>query len=94
MYQTNWTNLDEQSRELYGSELLSTYEVCRRARVTYRMLYSWATHGLVVPAVDSQGSGTVRRWWPYQVGEVVEIRELKREQKRLDGLVKRRINVR
>jgi DNA-binding transcriptional MerR regulator len=90
MHWSDRVDLDEHSWELYGEYLLSSFEVCRRARVTYRMLYSWATSGLVIPAVDSDGSGTVRRWWPYQVGEVIEIRELKREQRRLDDLVKRR----
>lgn len=70
--------------------LISTPELCRRAKVTYRMLNMWVVLGLVKPAVESRGSGTVRRWFQYQVGEVIEIRELKREQKCLDDLVNRR----
>lgn len=71
-------------------ELISTHELCRRAGVTYRMLDMWANMGFVVPVVHAQGSGTARGWRGYQVGEVVEIRELKCEQARLAGLVKRK----
>lgn len=70
--------------------LISTPELCRRARVTYRMLNSWVALGVVTPAVESRGSGTVQRWFQYQVGEVIEIRELKREQRRLGDLIEKR----
>lgn len=74
----------------YAEGLISTYELCARAGVTYRRLDLWERAGLLTPLVRADGSGTARRWGEYQIGEVVEIRELKREQERLSDLVQRK----
>lgn len=66
---------------------ISTSEMCRRAKVTYRMLDYWVHAGLVTPVVRAEGSGNQRRWHRYQVGEVVEIRAIKDEQRRLGRLI-------
>ena len=75
--------------EQYG-ELISTMDVCRRARVTFRMLDTWVRIGMVVPSISGQGSGTQRKFREFQVGEVCEIREIKREYRRLGDLISRK----
>lgn len=56
--------------------LITSTELCRRAGVSYRKIDTWTRDGLIVPHVDSSGSGTQRQWGEWQVGEVVELQEI------------------
>jgi len=78
------------TQEPESENLISTHEMCRRAKVTYRMLDYWVAIGFVAPAVQAEGSGTTRLWFRYQIGEVAEIRAIKDEQRRLDRLMRKR----
>lgn len=53
--------------------LLSSIEVCRRARITYRQLDYWVRTGVVEPTVDARGSGTQRRFTPAVAEHVVTL---------------------
>ncbi len=56
------------------NDLISTNEMARRANISYRMLDHWVRENLVVPAIAAQGSGTSRRWYSWQIGQVIEER--------------------
>ena len=50
--------------------LISSDELCRRAKVTYRQLDSWTRRGYITPHIGARGYGYPRKWWEWQVGEV------------------------
>ena len=54
--------------------LLTSSEICRRARISYRQLDNWVWNGYITPHIEADGSGT-RRWWlEWQVGELAYLR--------------------
>ena len=57
-------------------QLISSKEICERAGITYRTLDNWVTKGYATPAIDSDGSGTSRRWYEWQVGELFYLRRV------------------
>ena len=56
------------------NELISSTEMIERAGITTRMLDEWVRRGHVTPAIQAHGSGTQRRWFSWQIGEVMEER--------------------
>lgn len=65
------------------AELISTLEMARRSGVSLRRLDLWVHKGYLTPAVTSSGTGRPRRWYEWQVGEVIEVREAHRPFDRL-----------
>lgn len=57
-------------------EAYSTHEIAEKAGITYRQLDYLVKQGRVRPEIqDCDGSGTQRRWAPWQVGEIVQLTE-------------------
>ena len=55
----------------YPGAMLSSYEVCRLAGITYRQLDYWCRTRRVVPAIEARGSGSARRFTKRQVQEIL-----------------------
>ena len=53
------------------SQMYTSEEVCRLARITYRKMDYWVRQGLVKPTQAARGTGSARRWSPM---EVVQLR--------------------
>lgn len=51
-------------------ELLSTDQLCAATGMTYRMADYWMRIGVLTPLIEARGSGTARRFAPYQVRAV------------------------
>lgn len=56
------TAAQTRAERLADEGLLSSYDVCMRAGISYRMLDYWARSGIVVPALPARTSGTPRGW--------------------------------
>ncbi len=54
--------------------LLSSYEVCRQAGITYRQLDYWYRTGILTPARQGHGSGNAHRW---SEADLVRVRVIK-----------------
>ena len=55
------------------SDLITTVDVVALSGLTYGRVNYWVKRGWITPAVDSQGSGTVRLFHPSAVDKVKEL---------------------
>ncbi len=56
-------------------DLMSSRQVCRAAKITYRMLDYWVRADMVSPVIASVGSGSARLFDPSVVDQIVEMRQ-------------------
>jgi hypothetical protein len=71
-------NFFEEPIIIVEPEFLSSSEMAKSANITMRQLDYWTKRGYVTPNKYPEGSGNAREWARYQIGEVVEQRELRK----------------
>lgn len=56
-------------------DLMTSAQVCRAARLTYRRLDYWVRVGMVTPVIASAGSGSARLFDPSVVEEILDMKQ-------------------